>query len=515
MFDLEDLPNELLLMIFSYISQLELSQSFLQLNQRFTNLLIPYFRHWNLSSKFEQKKLNRLFINYFPLLNNFVSSLTIDNEHIGREFLEKTKSIPFENFSYLQLIDNAIELTEDFIEKFSPECLKLVQTPFYQENKRDYFLPKSIKDLSLHFHIEYDTEKYRSFDQRIFLNILFDFSCLFNQLNVPLTSILFDLRLSFSKLSLYFQLFRSSLIISIKKLSLSIFSIDSIDLNQMKIIDLPSLTDFQLEICFISFDLLKFVLPSNKNNQLNRFAFTGQTTNRNAFAWKSLLMNKYQMIEQFHLQFFNVSSIDFEQWKFNFPQHFFEFDSMKNLFRICSSKFDQLQRISLNESVEDLTHIDYPKKISHLIVRSEYCCSYFHLSSKIQNDLIQRFLSIRRLSINYQQLKSFLQTNFLQQIEELDLEFAEQYCLIESKIAEEFLHLKSIRFSSMYQGIHQLNLHSTIKDLLLNKFPQIHFLSIDSIEILDDLNIEQSIVHWFSSKISFSYIKGKSFSIWF
>ena len=168
--------------------------------------------------------------------------------------------------------------------------------------------------------------------------------------------------------------------------------------------------------------------------------------------------------------------------------------------------------------LKNLNHIEYLNKISHLIIRSQYWCSYFDLSLNIQNELLTRFNHIKHLSTTYRQLEYFLQTKFLNQIEQLDLEFSEKYCFIQYEIAEKFLNLKSIYLSSMYDGIHELNLHTLIKDILLNKFPKIIYIYIDAIRIIDDEQVENSISQWYSSQIIqpiINYIEGKSLSIWF
>ncbi len=174
-----------------------------------------------------------------------------------------------------------------------------------------------------------------------------------------------------------------------------------------------------------------------------------------------------------------------------------------------------LERILLNECIENLNHIEYTNKIYHLIIRSQYWCSFIDLSLNIQNDLLTRFNHIKRLSTTYRQLKYFIQTKFLNQIQQIDLEFSEKYCYIENEIAEEFINLKSIYFSSMYDGIYDINLHSIIKDILLNKFSKINSIYIDAIRIIDDEQVENSISQWYSSQPIINYIQGKFLSIWF
>ena len=351
-------------------------------------------------------------------------------------------------------------------------------------------------------------------------NISQQFSCLLQQLDLPSTSVLVHLRLSLLKLSSYFQLFYNCSTIPIEKLILSILSIDRDDIQSFPTINLPQLVEFQLETCPISFCLLENLLPSNLSRHLKRFAFTGQTNNFDAQSWKSLL-RKYLNIDCFDLQLFNCTNLEFsdlQQWNRCFPNTHFEFNPIENTFRTCFSKFDQVERLLVTESVQDFDHINYPNQISHLIIRSQYWSTYFKLSLKLQEDLLKRFNFVRRLSISYRQLRPFVKKNFLSRIEQLDLEFAEKYCVVEDDIAQEFTNLKSIQFSSMYEGYQQMNLHTTIKDILLNKFTQVCFLSIDAIRIIDDPSVEDTVHRWYSHESSvplISYRPGKSFSIWF
>ncbi len=346
--------------------------------------------------------------------------------------------------------------------------------------------------------------------------MIFVFSYLLNQLEFLSTSVLVDIRITFSKLSEYFQLFNCHFPTRIEKLYVSIFSIDKTDYHHSPI--LPSLIDFQLEICQIPFYLIEFLLPSTNN--LKRLTFIGQTTTINAKSWKFLL-EKSNSIEEFNLHLSNNKHIelsDIEEWKSEFPKYSVEYNSMNNSFRICSSKFDRINRLYLNECIKELNHIEYSNKISHLILRSQYWCSYFDLSSNIQNELLTRFNRIQRLSTTYRQLNDFLRTNFLNQIQQLDLEFAENYCYIQSEIAEKFVNLKSICLSSMYDGIHELNLHTIIKDILLKKFSKIIYIHIDAIRIMDEQQVENSISQWYSYQINqpiINYTEGKSLSIWF
>ena len=89
MFHFEDLPNELVLIIFSYLTKFELLESFLKLNQRFNILLLKYIHHINLSSILTKIQLDKYLNNYLPLINNHIYSFTFDNYQIGNIFLKK------------------------------------------------------------------------------------------------------------------------------------------------------------------------------------------------------------------------------------------------------------------------------------------------------------------------------------------------------------------------------------------------------------------------------------------
>lgn len=316
-------------------------------------------------------------------------------------------------------------------------------------------------------------------------------------------------------------MFSSPIDLPIDKLSLTIFSIDSID-RPMKFV-FPRLKDFQIEICSIEFDFLSEILPLTNEEKLERFSFTGKTTKIDGRSWK-ILLDQYRSIDRIDLKLFlSTDSFSFHQlieWENEFPKRFFQIDRRKKLLEISSSKFDHLDQICLNESVDDLQQIDYPNEISHLTIRSQYWCSKFDLPTNIFTDLLNRFVHLRRLSINYQQLKIFLNKHFLSQIEQLDLEFSERFCFIDEQISTEFPRLKSLQISSIYEGTYPIELQSTIRTILFQRFSHLNFLSIDSIEFVDvqEENVQSMISEWFQFRTvspRISYLKGKTFSIWF
>ena len=298
----------------------------------------------------------------------------------------------------------------------------------------------------------------------------------------------------------------------IEKFSLSIVSID--DPSSRSHLVLPELTDFQLEVPSISLDLFESLLPLTDKTRLKRLAFTGRLTNIDARQWRRFLV-QFSSLERWDLQLFDPSSIAWHE-EADFPRCYFEWNPSTNVFRRCSSRFDRFSRLCVNECLEDLTHLDRPDSISHLILRSQYWCSYFPLSSSIEQFLISRFHSLRRLSISSRQLRVFYRTNFLDQIERLDLEFAEQFCRLDCDVEDEFPRLKSVYLSSIYEGVQQVQLHSTLREILREKFVQVNFLSIDSIEILDAEQLRETIDEWFpSSPPRLVYIPGQAFSLWF
>jgi len=160
MFHLEDLPNELILIIFSYLTKFELLESFLKLNIRFNILLSNYIHHLYFSSILTKNQLDKYSQNYFPFINNYIYSLTFDNYQIGNDFLEKTKFIQLENLSRIKLIDNGIDLQEDLLQRFKPDTLNLVITSLNQENKRWKLLSTSVKRLQIELETGENAKKY-------------------------------------------------------------------------------------------------------------------------------------------------------------------------------------------------------------------------------------------------------------------------------------------------------------------------------------------------------------------
>lgn len=157
---LEDLPNELLLQIFSYLNQLPIFQCFLDLNQRWRNLLVRHMSTLRLSSNDNHDDTRRLLEEYLPSIKDFVRSLSIDHQLIGNVFLHQWKFHPLINLCSLELIDHGIDLVEELLRVCQPERLKIVQTPFCQARRvQRTFLPTSLRRLQIDAHVEPACEK--------------------------------------------------------------------------------------------------------------------------------------------------------------------------------------------------------------------------------------------------------------------------------------------------------------------------------------------------------------------
>ena len=496
----DDLPNELILIILSHLTKFQLFQSFSNLNRRLNDLVGNFVQHLSLSSSVSRTQFDALFDNHLRSIQSLLCSLSIENDTVGNYLLEKTQFIPLHNLSRLKLIDRALDLHEHLFKSIEPDRLDIVVTPFYPNDPSTPLSFASSKPLQIHLDIG-DNAK--------------DF---FPRLTLCPTSSLVNVRITFSRLSLYTEWSSCSLPRSIEKLCLSILSIDQLDVHPSIVV--PRLKDYQLSICLVPFDLLDSLLPLNTNLHLHRLAFNGQTTITDGQSWKQLL-SKYRLVEHFHLQLFHDRSSqapDYKHWQDQFPTSSFRYDPTTGTFRSQSSTFEISDRLHVNECVQDLNHVQRPSRISHLILRSQYWCSSFDLKCNIHQPLVRRFHHIRRLSTTYAQLIDFVGRNFLNQIQQLDLEFAENYCLIGNSIVEELVHLKSICFSSVFAGIHSLDLHTTIKELVRERLTHLVYLSIDSVHIIGDEQVEPTILQWFSSAASpptISYVQGKSFTIWF
>ena len=161
MSSIEDLPNELLLQVCSYLNQLELCQCFLALNERWRNLLCRHMSHLSLSMNIKLEERHRLLNEYFPRMKHFVSSVTIDHPAMTRAFLEQCKSQPLVNLSALEFIDHGLEGSEELLRVCQPERLKIVQTSFYHGRELQCSsLPSSLRRLEIDAHVEPAYEKY-------------------------------------------------------------------------------------------------------------------------------------------------------------------------------------------------------------------------------------------------------------------------------------------------------------------------------------------------------------------
>ena len=144
MFGFDDLPNELYLIVFCYLTKDELIESFYQLNQRINSILLKYF-----SRIFLQTKLTRKQIEQYQQIDAFIQNLTIENYQIGKEFI--CEKISLKNLSRIQFIDSALELYENVIERIQPEIIAFVSTCFCQNQRKFDFQSKSIQKFQFEF----------------------------------------------------------------------------------------------------------------------------------------------------------------------------------------------------------------------------------------------------------------------------------------------------------------------------------------------------------------------------
>lgn len=153
MFGFDDLPNELYLILFSYLKKDQLIESFYQLNQRIDRILLNYFSKIFLTTKLTRKQLQQ-----YQQIDSLINYLVIDNYQIGKEFL--CKDIPLKNLSEIKLIDSAI----DFSEKLQPEIINIVCTNFNENNQKIHFQSKQIQFefISSEYAKKYDDLKTKS-----------------------------------------------------------------------------------------------------------------------------------------------------------------------------------------------------------------------------------------------------------------------------------------------------------------------------------------------------------------
>lgn len=151
----DELPNELFLIIFSYLEKSQLIESFFQLNKRLNNLLLKYIYHINLSSILTKNQFNQ-----FLKIYSFIYSLNIENYQIGNDFIQKFKFIPLENLYRIKLLDYGIDLYEEILQRFKPEILNIVITSLNQDNKSYQFFSTSLKQLEIEFQIGEYAKKY-------------------------------------------------------------------------------------------------------------------------------------------------------------------------------------------------------------------------------------------------------------------------------------------------------------------------------------------------------------------
>ena len=96
---LEILPNELFLLIFSYLKPDEIIEEFRNLNQRFQSLVYPFTRHPVLFTDSEPSWIQK----YMLLISNDIETIKLSVTHVSDVFSEKS--------SYPNLVSITIYLT--------------------------------------------------------------------------------------------------------------------------------------------------------------------------------------------------------------------------------------------------------------------------------------------------------------------------------------------------------------------------------------------------------------------
>lgn len=143
--EMEGLPNELCLLVFSYLNKWQLIESFYRLNQRFDRLLFKYLSHVYISSNIRRKDLD-----YLAKISSWIESVTIENQQIGREFLKKCH---LENVHRIKLIDHGTEFYQEILSKYQPERFHLVITSFDQQTKPYRIDSNSLKEVQMEFYL--------------------------------------------------------------------------------------------------------------------------------------------------------------------------------------------------------------------------------------------------------------------------------------------------------------------------------------------------------------------------
>lgn len=143
--DMEGLPNELYLLVFSYLNKWQLIESFYQLNQRFNRLLFKYLSHVYLSSNVQRKHLE-----YFTKISSWIQSITIENKQIGREFLQQCQ---LNNLQRIKLIDHGMEFYQEILSKYHPGKFHLVVTSFDQQKKSYRIQSEGLEEFQMEFYL--------------------------------------------------------------------------------------------------------------------------------------------------------------------------------------------------------------------------------------------------------------------------------------------------------------------------------------------------------------------------
>ncbi len=132
---LEELPNELFLLIFSYLKSNMVIQTFFNLNQRFQSLILQFTRHLVLSTDTDSNWIKK----YMVLIKNEIETITLSIELILSVFSGKYSYPNLHSIIMYLNIEWQIELN---IENQSPmdaivSALNVLRKCSFERVKRD------------------------------------------------------------------------------------------------------------------------------------------------------------------------------------------------------------------------------------------------------------------------------------------------------------------------------------------------------------------------------------------
>ncbi len=103
---LEELPNELFLLIFSYLKSDMVIQTFLDLNQRFQSLILQYSRHLVLSADIDPNWIKKRMLS----IENNIQTITLNIKLIRSVFFGKYSYPNLHSITLYSSIDWQVEL---------------------------------------------------------------------------------------------------------------------------------------------------------------------------------------------------------------------------------------------------------------------------------------------------------------------------------------------------------------------------------------------------------------------